>query len=57
LEVVSKNRVRGRRFMARIKALSDALAPYFDVVGITVQSNPEYAALAWGGIRLVLQVI
>ncbi|KAH6714527.1 hypothetical protein BKA61DRAFT_673850 [Leptodontidium sp. MPI-SDFR-AT-0119] len=26
------------------------------VVGIIVQSNPEYAALAWGGVRLVLQL-
>ncbi|KAL2075301.1 hypothetical protein VTL71DRAFT_244 [Oculimacula yallundae] len=56
LAVVSKNRVRGRRFMGRIKAFSDGLAPYFEVVGIIVQSNPEYAALAWGGVRLVLQL-
>jgi hypothetical protein len=42
--------------MQRISALSKTLAPYFDVVGIVVQTE-DYAALAWGGFRLVLQVM
>lgn len=41
--------------MQRITALSKALAPYFDLVGIAVQTT-EYAAFAWGGIRFVLQL-
>lgn len=56
LEIISKNRTRGRRFMQRITAISKTLVPYFEVVGITVQTT-EYAALAWGGIRLILQVV
>lgn len=55
LEIISKNRTRGRRFMQRITAISKTLVPYFEVVGITVQTT-EYAALAWGGIRLILQL-
>ena len=40
----------------RLKELSDRLECYFKVVDTFVQSSPEYSALAWGAIRLVLQV-
>ncbi|KAH8730667.1 hypothetical protein GQ44DRAFT_722922 [Phaeosphaeriaceae sp. PMI808] len=30
------------------------LASYFEVVGIVVQSHPEWAAIAWGSFRLIL---
>jgi hypothetical protein len=56
LEVVLKERSRGRRFIGRIKALTDGLASYFEVINILVSSHPEYAAPVWGSIRLVLQV-
>jgi len=42
------------RVLQRIQALSDRLEPYFAVVSIVVSSNPEYAAIVWGAIRLVL---
>lgn len=32
------------------------LQNYFEVVDIFVSSRPEYAAIAWGAIRLALKV-
>ncbi|KAI0862908.1 hypothetical protein F4860DRAFT_102910 [Xylaria cubensis] len=37
----------------RIKRLSERLSPFFRVVDIFVSSNPQYAAIAWGAIRLI----
>jgi hypothetical protein len=51
-----KNRFQGSYLMGNIKKFSDCLQPYFDAVGMIVSSNPEYAAIAWGVIRLALQV-
>lgn len=42
--------------LKRICAFSDALKPYFEVVTIFVSSNPQYTALLWGALRLILQV-
>jgi hypothetical protein len=42
--------------LTRIKTFSSRLQPYFDILNIVVQSHPEWAAIAWGAIRLVLQV-
>ena len=44
------------RIVASVKSFSDALEPYFESLGILVQSHPEYAALVWGAFRLVFQV-
>ena len=55
-EAVSRDRLRGRGLIARIKSFSDRLEPYFDVIGIIVQAHPEYAAFVWGTVRMVLQV-
>jgi hypothetical protein len=55
LESIKKIQKRGA-LMQRVKTFSDSLRHYFDVIGILVQSHPEYAALAWGAFRLVLQV-
>lgn len=40
----------------KIENFSTAWAPFFEITGIFVQSNPEYAALAWGAVRLVFLV-
>ena len=40
----------------KIKKFSDQLECYFKAVDIFVQINPEHSAIAWGAIRLVLQV-
>jgi hypothetical protein len=45
-----------RHVLVKVKKLSDSLQPYFDVLGIIVQSHPEYAAIFYGGIRLLFQV-
>ena len=55
-EAVSRNRLRGRGLIAKIKSFSDRLEPYFDAIGIIVQARPEYAAFVWGTVRMVLQV-
>lgn len=33
-----------------------SLSPIFSVVELIVSSHPEWAAIAWGGVRLVFQV-
>lgn len=56
-EVANKRRMRGgSRFLDRIARLSGRLEPFFEVVNIMIQSNPEYTALAWGALRFILQV-
>jgi hypothetical protein len=55
LELIKKTQKRGV-LMRRLTDFSVSLSHYFDVIGILVQSHPEYAALAWGAFRLVLQV-
>jgi hypothetical protein len=40
----------------KIRKFNGALEPYFAVVDILIQSHPDYAALVWGALRLVLQV-
>lgn len=47
---------RCTRIMEPITRLADKLSPFFGIIGIFVSSHPEYAALAWGSIRLVLLV-
>jgi hypothetical protein len=56
LDIIHKNRQRGNKYLSGLKRLSENLTPYFRVIDLFVNSNPEYASLAWGGINLVLQV-
>jgi len=39
-----------------VSSFSLKLKPYFEILGIFVQSHPEWTALAWGAIRLILEV-
>lgn len=55
LEKLQDIQKRGALIMY-LERFSKNLSHYFDVIGILVQSHPEYAALAWGAFRLVLQV-
>lgn len=55
LDVLKKTQKRGT-LMERLSKFGKSFSHYFDVIGILVQSHPEYAALAWGAFRLVLQV-
>lgn len=45
----SKQNVKWTRTFERITAFSDRLQPYFQI-------NPEWSAIAWGALRLVLRV-
>ncbi|TAQ84117.1 hypothetical protein B7494_g7557 [Chlorociboria aeruginascens] len=44
------------QILERVSKFNDHIQPYFDVLGIVVSAHPEYAAFAWGSIRLVLQL-
>lgn len=44
------------RCCKKILALSTMMEPYFDVINIFVSSHPEFAAIAWGALRLVFVV-
>ncbi|KAF4500985.1 monophenol monooxygenase (tyrosinase) [Fusarium agapanthi] len=36
-----------------INSIENRLSPFFDIAGLFVSSHPEFAALAWGSLRLV----
>jgi hypothetical protein len=52
----SKNNMKWTKTFERITAFSESLQPYFQIITIVLQSNPEWSAIAWGALRLVLQV-
>ena len=56
LERFSKNHKKWTKLCNAVRKCSDKLDPYFAVISITVQSHPEWAAIAWGAFRLVLLV-
>lgn len=55
-DVIQKENFRAARLLSNIKEFSDNIQPYFDAIGFLVSSHPEFTALAWGGIRLVLKL-
>jgi hypothetical protein len=55
-EVIAKSKQRGLRFAQKIQSLSESLGPYFSIIEIFCGAHPEYANLAWGALRLILQV-
>jgi hypothetical protein len=44
------------RCLRGVSALATMLGPFFEVVNLFVSSHPEFAAIAWGAIRLVFVV-
>ena len=42
--------------IGHIHKFGASLQPYFEILNIVVQSCPEWSAIAWGAVRLVLQV-
>ncbi|KAH7308642.1 hypothetical protein B0I35DRAFT_442341 [Stachybotrys elegans] len=40
----------------KISALSEKLSPFFKVIDILVSSHAEFAAIAWGSVRLVFML-
>ncbi|KAI1325265.1 hypothetical protein F5Y16DRAFT_378365 [Xylariaceae sp. FL0255] len=47
---------RWSRCFKRIQKFTDHLTPYFEVMELFVSSHPEWAAIAWGALRLILQL-
>lgn len=54
--VIQKHRFKAVRMLSNIKKFSDGMEPYFAIIGLFVSSHPQFAALTWGGLRLVLKV-
>jgi hypothetical protein len=56
---VKKHPIHGSvmaRCLRGVSALATMLGPFFEVVNLLVSSHPEFAAIAWGAIRLVFVV-
>ncbi|KAJ8115345.1 hypothetical protein OPT61_g2995 [Boeremia exigua] len=54
---LAKKDARGHRAVITVLGdLSNSLKPYFDTIGIFVQSHPEYAAMIWGAFHLVFKL-
>ncbi|ETS79334.1 hypothetical protein PFICI_09187 [Pestalotiopsis fici W106-1] len=41
------------KYCQRLERVSESLLPFFDIIGIFIQSNPEVPALVWGAMRMV----
>jgi len=42
--------------MNRLNASAKRISPFFNIIKIFVQTNPEYAGLVWGAMNLVFLV-
>ena len=47
---------RHTRFLSVIGKFSDKIEPFFEIINIFIQSKPEYSAIVWGSLRLVLKL-
>lgn len=56
LELTTQRYSSSAKLFRPVRGLAENLRPFFDVVNIFVQSNPEFSAIFWGAFRLVLQV-
>lgn len=52
----SKDKNAWIRATEKISSFSERLQPYFDVITIVLQSQPEWSMIAWGSIYLMLKV-
>ncbi|KAI0182107.1 hypothetical protein GGR52DRAFT_67667 [Hypoxylon sp. FL1284] len=48
---------RAKRWIGIIGKFAAALKPYFVTIDVFVSSHPEYTALVWGSLRLILQLV
>ena len=48
---------RLRNSLGKVQRFTEKLEPYFDAMGIIIQSHPEIAGIIWGSIRSALLVI
>ncbi|KAF4462687.1 NACHT domain-containing [Fusarium albosuccineum] len=58
-DLLKDHSTRTSRLRVAISAadrIASRLRPYFRVIDVFVQSNPEYAALAWGTLRVILEM-
>jgi hypothetical protein len=51
-----KSNKKWTKLLGSVQRCGDCLQPYFEVVGIAIQSHPEFAALAWSSFRLAILV-
>src|SRR5579859_6433227 len=51
------NKRKGAKLLGMANVLKESLEPYFEILGVIAQGASGYAAVAWGVVRLVLQVI
>jgi hypothetical protein len=52
----TKNESRLLQACKKIDRLSNAMEPYFQIIGIFVSSHPDLAAIIWGALSLVFQL-
>ena len=57
LQATFKDGQRWTKIFSAMEACNDRLQPYFKIVEIIISSHPEWAAVAWGAFRLILQVL
>ena len=55
LDSLQRGTTKKLKWLIVISKFSARLEPFLKVVDIFVSSDPEYAALCWGALRLVLQ--
>ena len=56
LEQLSKAKSRLLPYLAKVDSFGENLSPYFKILEIFCGSHPEWANIALGALRLILQV-
>ncbi|KAI0384987.1 hypothetical protein F5Y04DRAFT_246589 [Hypomontagnella monticulosa] len=56
LDILAKRTLQSQRWIESIKEFAAQLSPFFKVVDTFVSSHPDYAAVAWGALKLVFQL-
>ncbi|KAJ3535001.1 hypothetical protein NM208_g7314 [Fusarium decemcellulare] len=53
---ITQKRHCGKTLLHKIRTFSDKLSPYFKIIDIFCSTHPEWANIAWGALRLILQL-
>jgi len=56
LDILQRNVAERQKWLRTIGSFAASLTPFNEAIGIFVSSHPEYAALVWGTLRLIMQV-
>ncbi|EHK17642.1 uncharacterized protein TRIVIDRAFT_210425 [Trichoderma virens Gv29-8] len=57
LDILSRGHRDRKAMLRKIQAFGNKLSPFFGIIDILCSAHPEWANVAWGAFRLVLQML